>query len=127
MTRTDISAVCAAEVLAGRPADLRLWIVDHANAAWVTMPRSKADAHGLSEVEVDLLAYRAPDRDSPRVSFNLRETDEFSEDQSDTSCPISSNGSQRSRACATWRSPPTATCSHNRLARYETLASHGLP
>jgi hypothetical protein len=36
-------------------ADLRLWIVDHANAAWVTMPRSKADAHGLSEVEVDLL------------------------------------------------------------------------
>ena len=40
---------------AGRPADLRLWIVDRAEVAWVTMPRSKADAHGLSETRVELL------------------------------------------------------------------------
>jgi hypothetical protein len=40
---------------AGRPADLRLWIVDRADGAWVTMPRSKADAHGLSEARVELL------------------------------------------------------------------------
>jgi len=40
---------------AGRPSDLRLWIVDHAGAAWVTMPRSKADEHGLTEARVELL------------------------------------------------------------------------
>ncbi len=40
---------------AGRSADLRLWIVDGADAAWVTMPRKKADAHGLSEARVELL------------------------------------------------------------------------
>ena len=40
---------------AGRPADLRLWIVDRANVAWVTMLRSKADAYGLSETRVELL------------------------------------------------------------------------
>ena len=39
----------------GRSADLRLWIVDGADAAWVTMPRKKADAHGLSEARVELL------------------------------------------------------------------------
>ena len=39
----------------GQPADLRLWIVDRADAAWVTMPRSKADAHGLREARVELL------------------------------------------------------------------------
>jgi len=31
----------------GEAQDLRLWIVDREGAAWVTMPRSKADAHGL--------------------------------------------------------------------------------
>ncbi len=41
----------------GRPANLRLWIVDRADAAWVTMPRSKADAHGLSEARVELLRH----------------------------------------------------------------------
>jgi hypothetical protein len=40
---------------AGRPSDLRLWIVDRGDAAWVTMPRSKADAHGLSETRVELM------------------------------------------------------------------------
>lgn len=39
----------------GQPADLRLWIVDRGDAAWVTMPRSKADAHGLSETRAELL------------------------------------------------------------------------
>jgi hypothetical protein len=40
---------------AGRPADLRLWIVDRDGAAWVTMPRGKADAHGLRDARVELL------------------------------------------------------------------------
>jgi len=40
---------------AGQPSDLRLWIVDHGGAAWVTMPRSKADENGLTEVRVELL------------------------------------------------------------------------
>lgn len=39
----------------GRPADLRLWIVDRDGAAWVTMPRSKADRHGLEIARVELL------------------------------------------------------------------------
>jgi hypothetical protein len=39
----------------GRTQDLRLWIVDHEGAAWVTMPRSKADAHGLTDARVELL------------------------------------------------------------------------
>jgi hypothetical protein len=36
-------------------ADLRLWIVDRDDAAWVTMPRSKADANGLQRSRVSLL------------------------------------------------------------------------
>ena len=39
----------------GQPSDLRLWIVDRGDAAWVTMPRSKADAHGLGETRAELL------------------------------------------------------------------------
>lgn len=39
----------------GRPADLRLWIVDHEGAAWVTMPGAKADAHGLRDARLELL------------------------------------------------------------------------
>lgn len=39
----------------GAPAGLRLWVVDHEGAAWVTMPRSKADAHSLREARVELL------------------------------------------------------------------------
>jgi hypothetical protein len=34
---------------AGRPANLRLWIVDHEGASWVRMPVGKADAHGLND------------------------------------------------------------------------------
>ncbi len=47
--------VLKATDLAGQPADLRLWVVDHAGAAWVTMPRTKADAHRLGESELELL------------------------------------------------------------------------
>ena len=39
----------------GQPANLRLWIVDRADAAWVTMPRAKADAHDLTETRAELL------------------------------------------------------------------------
>jgi hypothetical protein len=39
----------------GELQDLRLWIVDRDDAAWVTMPRSKADAHGLSNAQVELV------------------------------------------------------------------------
>jgi hypothetical protein len=39
----------------GEIQDLRLWIVDHDGAAWVTMPGSKADAHGLTDTRVELV------------------------------------------------------------------------
>lgn len=39
----------------GEVASLRLWIVDHEGAEWVTMPRWKADAHGLDDARVELL------------------------------------------------------------------------
>ena len=39
----------------GEVQDLRLWIVDREDAAWVTMPRSKADAHGLTDARVELV------------------------------------------------------------------------
>jgi hypothetical protein len=47
--------VLKATDLTGHPANLRLWIVDRADGVWVTMPRRKADAHGLSEARVELL------------------------------------------------------------------------
>jgi len=34
-------------VLYAEDADLRLWIVDHGGVEWVSMPRSKAEAHAL--------------------------------------------------------------------------------
>ncbi len=37
--------------------DLRLWIVDHEGTPWVTMPRSKADAHGLTDIRVELVRH----------------------------------------------------------------------
>lgn len=36
-------------------AELRLWIVDHEGAEWVSMPREKAEAHGLDGAELELL------------------------------------------------------------------------
>jgi len=40
---------------AGRPADLRLWIVDREDGAWVGMPRWKAVEHSLDGARVQLL------------------------------------------------------------------------
>ena len=39
----------------GRPAELRLWIVDRDDGAWVGMPRSKALEHSLDGAKLDLL------------------------------------------------------------------------
>jgi hypothetical protein len=40
---------------AGRPAELRLWIVDRDDGAWVGMPRTKAIEHSLDGARLDLL------------------------------------------------------------------------
>ncbi len=40
---------------AGRPAELRLWIVDREDGEWVGMPRSKAVEHSLDGARLDLL------------------------------------------------------------------------
>ncbi len=37
--------------------DLRLWIVDYEGTPWVTMPRAKAEAHGLTDARVALLRH----------------------------------------------------------------------
>ncbi len=47
--------VLRADDRSGRAVDLRLWIVEHDGATWVTMPRGKADAHGLGDARVQLL------------------------------------------------------------------------
>ncbi|MEZ4289052.1 MAG: hypothetical protein R3E53_00415 [Myxococcota bacterium] len=39
----------------GRPTDLRLWIVDREDGAWVGMPRAKALEHGLDGARLELL------------------------------------------------------------------------
>ena len=39
----------------GRPAELRLWIVDRDDGAWVGMPRTKAIEHGLDGAQVEIL------------------------------------------------------------------------
>jgi uncharacterized membrane protein YiaA len=39
----------------GAPSNLRLWIVDHEGAAWVSMPRGKLDEHALDGARLDLL------------------------------------------------------------------------
>ena len=40
---------------AGEPAELRLWIVDREDGAWVGMPRSKAVEHSLDGAQFELL------------------------------------------------------------------------
>jgi len=40
---------------AGRPAELRLWIVDRDDGSWVGMPRTKALEHSLDGARLDLL------------------------------------------------------------------------
>ena len=42
-------------VLYTEDADLRLWIVDHENEEWVSMPRAKAEEHGIDEAKLELL------------------------------------------------------------------------
>jgi hypothetical protein len=42
-------------VLYAEDADLRLWIVDHAEAEWVSMSRSKADQYSLDGATLKLL------------------------------------------------------------------------
>ena len=39
----------------GAPANLRLWIADHEGAAWVSMPRAKAERHALDGARLELL------------------------------------------------------------------------
>jgi hypothetical protein len=39
----------------GRPAELRLWIVDREDGEWVGMPRSKALEHSLDGARLDIL------------------------------------------------------------------------
>lgn len=39
----------------GRPAELRLWVVDREDGAWVGMPRSKALEHSLDGAKLELL------------------------------------------------------------------------
>lgn len=40
---------------AGRPAELRLWIVDRDDGAWVGMPRTKAIEHALDGARLEML------------------------------------------------------------------------
>jgi hypothetical protein len=40
---------------AGKPAELRLWIVDRGDGEWVGMPRSKAVEHSLDGARLELL------------------------------------------------------------------------
>jgi hypothetical protein len=49
--------VLRATLESGKINDLRLWVVDIDGAAWVTMPRNKANANGLSETRVELLRH----------------------------------------------------------------------
>jgi len=42
-------------VLYAEDADLRLWIVDHEGAQWVSMSREKAEAHHLDGARLELL------------------------------------------------------------------------
>lgn len=42
-------------VLSSEDAELRLWIVDHDGAPWVSMPRSKAERHALDGARLELL------------------------------------------------------------------------
>ena len=39
----------------GAPAELRLWVVDHEGVPWVSMPRTKAEEHGLDGARVEWL------------------------------------------------------------------------
>jgi len=40
---------------AGRPAELRLWVVDREDGEWVGMPRAKAEEHALDGARLEVL------------------------------------------------------------------------
>jgi hypothetical protein len=54
-------------VLYAEDADLRLWIVDHAGAEWVSMPRSKADEHAIDGARLELMRAGARRCVVPRI------------------------------------------------------------
>lgn len=58
-TLAELEEVVALKVTnqAGQPVELRLWIVDRDDGQWVTMPRTKADTHGLDSTRVELLRH----------------------------------------------------------------------
>jgi hypothetical protein len=58
-TLAELEEVVALKVTnqSGQPAVLRLWIVDRDDGQWVTMPRSKADTHGLYSTRAELLRH----------------------------------------------------------------------
>ena len=69
-------------VLYTEEAELRLWIVDHGGVEWVSMPRSKADRHGLDGASLKLLRAGVTRCVVPRIvedavanrrTFNLRQ------------------------------------------------------
>ncbi len=55
MAELEEVVVVKATNQAGEAVDLRLWVIDHEGAPWVTMPRSKADEHSLGEGPVQWL------------------------------------------------------------------------
>jgi hypothetical protein len=54
-------------VLYTADAELRLWIVDHGGVAWVSMPRSKAERHGIDAAKLELLRAGATRCVVPRI------------------------------------------------------------
>jgi len=54
-------------VLYTEDAELRLWIVDHDGVEWVSMPRSKAERHGIDGAKLELLRAGATRCVVPRI------------------------------------------------------------
>ena len=54
-------------VLYAEDAELRLWIVDHEGAEWVSMPRSKAERHAIDGAQLELLRAGATRCVIPRI------------------------------------------------------------
>lgn len=69
-------------VLHAGDAELRLWVVDHEGAPWVSMPRAKAERHRIDGAELELLRAgtlrcvvprRVEDPAAERRTFDLRQ------------------------------------------------------
>ena len=54
-------------VLYAEDADLRLWIVDHGEVEWISMPRSKAEEHAIDGATLELLRAGATRCVVPRI------------------------------------------------------------